>query len=191
MNNEKFSLDKTLKNQENPDEIIVKNKSELSKKIVDANKEMKALKDSIAQLIMTINNPYIYLAKLEPELAHEVFSIINKNKDLNKKSKSALIKEIAAVYDLNQDNIVVEQKQDGIQDGFIIKDKYTGLKLFVKTSRVFGYDDIESIDPRELFAYKVLEHMELGPETRFIFKTGSSYPSGPKICHIVTNDVEY
>ena len=190
MKSQKLSLDEALKLQKNPDEIIVKNKSELSKKIVDTNKEIKALIDSVAQLIMTTSSPYIYLAKLEPELADEVGYIIAKNKELNKKLKSALIKEIAAVYDLNQDNIFVEQKQDGKQDGFIIKDKYTGLKLFTKTSKVFG-DDIKSIDPRELFAYKVLEHMELGPETRFIITAGSSNPSGAKICHIVTKDVAY
>jgi len=39
--------------------------------------------------------------------------------------------------------------------------------------------------------YKVLEHMELGPEARFIMTADSSNPSGAKICHIVTKDVAY
>ena len=139
---------------------------------------------------MTTSNPYKYLAELDSELADEIGGIIAKNKELSKKLKSALIKEIAVLYDLDQENIILEEKTEGKQDGFIIKDKSTGLKLFTKVSKIFG-DDTKSIDPRELFAYKVLEHMELGPETRFIITAGSSNPSGAKICHIVTKDVGY
>jgi hypothetical protein len=47
-------------------------------------------------------------------------------------------------------NIILELKNEGIQDGFIVKDKSTGLKLFSKASKTFGYDT-NSIDPRELF----------------------------------------
>jgi hypothetical protein len=190
MKGKMVSLDEVNKKQEKPDEIIVKDKSEMFKKIVDTKKEIKELKDSLAQLIMTTSNIYTYLAKLEPGLADEVGYIIMENKKLNKILKSHLIKEIADVYNINQDNIVLELKQGGINDGFIVKDKYTGLKLFAKTSKVFG-DDIGSIDPRELFSYKVLEHMELGPETCFIITAGSSSPSGAKICNIITRDVAY
>ena len=190
MKNEKSKLDKLFAKQESTDEMILKTKSELIKQIIEKNKEFKIIKDSMAQLIMTKSNPWSYLAKLDSEIADEIASIIAKKKEQSKKLKSTLIKKIAVLYDLDQENIILEVKNVGIQDGFIVKDKSTGLKLFTKTSKTFGYDT-NSIDPRELFVYKVLEHIELGPETRFIITASSSNPSGAKICHIVTKDVGY
>ena len=92
-------------------------------------------------------NPYSHLAKLDMELADEIAIIIVKKKELNKKLKSSLIKEIATLYGLDQTTIILEEKKLGIQDGFIINDKKTELKLFVKKSKIFQ-DETVSIDPR-------------------------------------------
>jgi hypothetical protein len=184
MNNQKSDLDKLLAKQEIPEEIIVKNKSELSSQIIEKNKELYILIDSMAELIMTASSPFLYLSKLDRGLADEIACIISRNYYLNKNSKSPLIKEIASLYDLDQTNFIIEEKKEGKQDGFIINDKQTGLKLFIKTTKILADD---SIDPRELFVYKVLEYMELGPETRFNFTADSSNPGG----HIVTKDVGY
>jgi len=43
----------------------------------------------------------------------------------------------------------------------------------------------------ELFVYKVLEKLELGPKSNFIMTFLSISGNSTKICHIVTEDVEY
>jgi hypothetical protein len=103
-------------------------------------------------------------------------AILGKYTSLHQKFNKAVYEFIAGVYGINKDNIELEIKVIGKQDGFIIKDKATGLRLFTKISRIFSHNE-KSIDPRELFAYKVLEYMELGPKTQFIFIPGSSSQS--------------
>jgi len=82
MKNEKSKLDRLLKKQESPDEMMVKNKSELNKQIIEMNKESKILTDSMAQLIMTTSTHFSYLGYLSETdrgLADEIFIIIVKN----------------------------------------------------------------------------------------------------------------
>ncbi|CAF0834081.1 unnamed protein product, partial [Brachionus calyciflorus] len=192
--NENSNLYKILSAQETRDEVLVKNKSELAKQINKMNNELKGLKDSMAQIIMTASNHYSFLArlaKLDTELADDINRIIIKNKELNKKFNSTLFKKIVELFGLDLKTVGIEEKKGGKQSGFIINHQQTGLKLFVKTSKIFEFD-INSIDPRELFVYKVLEYMKLGPDTRFlIYAASSSSSTGDRICRIITKDLEY
>jgi len=194
MKKEKLELDNILKTQEIPDESILESKSILSKNLIKENNEIKILKKDIANLVGNSKNLFSDLHKISnlvsQDFAMEINTIITNNKELSKKLKSALSKEISGVYKLDPENISIEEKEEGKQNGFIIKDDKTGLKLFTKESKVFG-NDINSIDPRELFAYKILEHMDLGPEVNFIITAGSSSFSGAKICNIVTKDAGF
>ncbi len=60
----------------------------------------------------------------------------------------------------------------------------------MKESRVFS-GDVGSLDPRELFAFKIMELLDMGPKSFFLIKPESSSSSGAKICYIITLDVAY
>lgn len=74
---------------------------------------------------------------------------------------------------LNKDEIVVEEFSDIKSSNkvfkVIIKEEEWFVKTFSKDLHTKGL-----IDPNELFLYKILEYIELGPEVKFLIQLGSS-----------------
>ena len=83
---------------------------------------------------------------------------------------------------------IKENDLSGANAGFIAIDK-NDCRYFVKTFSELS-SSTKKIDCRELFAYKVLEHLGFGPETHcLIQKFSSSQGSKTKGSYIVTKDV--
>ena len=82
---------------------------------------------------------------------------------------------------------IQENDKKGANAGFIAT-AFNGDRYFVKT---FSVDqDLDKIDCREIFAYKVLEHLGFGPETHcLIQRFSSSQGSRARGAYIMTKDV--
>jgi hypothetical protein len=102
------------------------------------------------------------------------------------------ITRISQILKISEESIKVNECS-GANKGFIVSTK-NNVRYFVKTfSEAMGTSNeaLKKIDCCEMFAYKVLEYLGFGPETKFLITPfSSSQGSIAKVNYIMTRDVE-
>jgi len=144
-------------------------KQELAKEIA-ASERSFALLDAVS----TVDN----------ELARQINSLFMAYDTF----KVRLGGEIRTHYGLSSDyDLHVLAKERGASTGFVVQiENHT---YYIKES--LSYRENKKINPKELFLYKLLEYVHLGPKTDFILHSFSTSRTGAHICYISTQDVAY
>ena len=191
------------------DEVQINIEAEI--KLHSYSKTISSMKDFVASRIQAIypgTPPYRYINSIDEHLKTEC--LVDKKQAANicdALSRYISIKQTEEEID-DQHKIVIQELLDntlGINTINIEKNKLSGAnagfvitaenkcKYFIKTfSEAFGSpsSSTKKIDCREIFAYKVLEYLGFGPETKCLIQTfSSSKGSDAQGGYIMTKDV--
>ncbi len=145
------------------------------KTVSDIHKRISSLKNKTLDHIINCFSPlqagYIIAAKcadivVGPEKLKDTIGDLVSQRFFTRKQEAASIMALMSLMNISDELAVEVNHNAGVNQGFVVSMK-DGSKKFVKN---FADDAATAgkIDPNELFVYKTMEYMQLGPVTQFL-----------------------
>ncbi|KAI8893553.1 hypothetical protein BC833DRAFT_569109 [Globomyces pollinis-pini] len=165
-------------------------------KIQERQVRIGRAKDGLKFAELLRHSGFLYQSKERYEIYETLIVKIAEYLDGNAKVIQAAVKDYflfqhgKAGLDQSLFDITFSPKKSGIQTGFTcdVNDGTQSVRYYIKTHQ-YGptEDNVKSIKPpdtKELFVYKLLNHIGIGPQTHFIIPSHST----KKTIYIVTKD---